>query len=183
MACTGHSNVPNSAACTGHKPPVSAVSWIDPVPQSVAIAAAQFSQLRTAVLQELTRRSTSYVVPTVAANVIIHANEWQEIRNGINACKSWTFPAEVDNTALAVGANINATAIVALRNRTNTLKAECVCNCNYACTCNCNYPCTCDCNYPCTCDCNYPCTCDCNYACTCDCNYSDIRLKTDVEFI
>jgi hypothetical protein len=41
----------------------------------------------------------------------------------------------------------------------------CVCNCNY-CTCNCNY-----------------CTCNCDYACTCNCNYSDVRLKTDIEFV
>jgi hypothetical protein len=183
MACTGHSNTPNGVACTGYVAPVSAVSWTDPVPQSVAITAAQFSQLRTAVLQELTRRSTSYVIPTVSINVVIHANEWREVRNGINACKAWTFPSTVDNTALAVGANIQADSIVALRSKVNTLKAECVCNCNYACTCNCNYPCTCDCNYSCTCNCNYPCTCNCNYTCTCDCNYSDERLKIDIDFI
>lgn len=42
---------------------------------------------------------------------------------------------------------------------------ECICNVNY-CSCNCNY-----------------CTCNCNYGCTCNCNYSDIRLKTNIEFL
>ena len=175
MACTGHSNVPNGVPCTGHVTPVSPVDWVDPVPQSIDISAAQFNQLRAAVNDELSRRSTAYIIPTVVIGEDVKADDWREIRNGINACQAWTFPATVDNTAINLGADIKADAIITMRNKTDSLRSDCVCNCNYACTC--------DCNYPCTCNCNYSCTCDCNYACTCNCNYSDKRLKIDIEYI
>jgi hypothetical protein len=60
---------------------------------------------------------------------------------------------------------ILAEEINAMVDKINGAGAVCVCNCNY-CTCNCNY-----------------CTCNCNYSCTCNCNYSDIRLKTNIEFL
>jgi hypothetical protein len=182
MACTGHSNVPNGVACTGFVAPVPPASWTNAVvTPGEQVSNLEMSQLRTAIIQELARRGTSYVTPVVVAGDIINSSHFREMRNAINACKSWTFPAAVDNTSFATSELIESTGIETLRSQINIYKQECICNCNYACTCNCNY-CTCNCNY-CTCDCNY-CTCDCNYLCTCNCNYySDIRLKKDIEYL
>jgi len=197
MACTGHTN---ASSCGGHTnscpahggyiAPVTPSTWTDPTITAglTTVKTDHHNELRTAITNELTRRSNSWPTDPGAVNASssIEYLHIRRLRDGIDAAKTWTWPSYLADDNTGSDDDIEAQQYTAMRSQVNSIEAECVCDCNYACTCNCNYACTCQCNYACTCNCNYSCTCNCNYACTCNCNYSaksDIRLKYDIEYL
>lgn len=147
-----------------------ATVWTDPTLSNAIIQKAlHATQLRTAIINEVTRRGKTALTWTNAAadaNGVINAVLWQEIRDKINYIRTTynTNPAQpaftwTYSTYAATDATL-AARVTELRAKMNDLEDDCVCNCNY-CTCACNY-CGCNCNHSCTCNCNY-CTCDCAY--------------------
>lgn len=168
MSCSGHCNVCVSHA--GYDPPLSAPTWLDDgLGTGINVKNEHFDNLRDYIQTELTRRSASPPASWPPAykdtDDIIYAIDYRLLRDAIVNCKAWT-PTWASDTYLVAGGDILDESTNEMRDRMATLRAECLCNCNYACTCNCNY-----------------CTCNCNYACTCDCNYSDKRLKENIVYI
>lgn len=175
MACGGHCN--QCPAHPGYSGPVSTVSWPDPgLGTDIDVRGYyHFYYLVYFIDQELTRRSESppagWWSPVEDGNKgttdIIYAADYKLLRDGIVACKSWTPDGKnLTDQWLSAGMPILDESTLEMRTQIDTLRAECLCDCNYACTCNCNY-----------------CTCNCNYACTCDCNYSDRRLKEKIIYL
>ena len=173
MACGGHQNV--CAAHPGYDPPLSPVSWTDDgLGTGVNVKGTEhFYELANYIDIELARRSkadpSGWWDPISDANKgtddIIYSVDYLMLVDGLDACDAWS-PTWSTTQYLSAGAEILDESTNEMRTQMDTLRAECLCNCNYSCTCNCNY-----------------CTCNCNYACTCDCNYSDRRLKTDIKYL
>lgn len=171
MACHSHCN--QCSTHPGYIGPATPVSWYDdPVNTDDQVYDHHFNQLRTEIKAELTRRSetenTTYDDPGVVdTDDIIYNEHYRYIRNQIYKCGGYDYPwddSDITNETISGGQPILADTTNNMRDTTDVLKAECVCNCNYSCTCNCNY---------CVCNCNYACTCNCAYGtCTCNCNYS-----------
>ena len=169
MACTGHTN--SCPAHPGYDPPVSPISWVDPgLGTDIEVKGYHhFYYLNYYINQEFSRRSVSppgnWAYGQKYTDDIIYADDYKMLRDGIVECKAWT-PTWASNTYLAAGEDILDESTNEMRTQMDVLRAECLCNCNYACTCDCNY-----------------CTCNCNYSCTCNCNYSDRRLKTNIKYL
>ena len=177
MTCVGHTNSCPSHA--GYDPAVSAILWPDaPLGTGINVKGYyHYYYLVYYIQSELDRRSVSppgdWWVPYSAGNLdtddTIFAADYLKLRDALQACKpgDWDWAtAYVSATYLAAGEDILDESTNGMRDRIDVLRAECICNCNYACTCNCNY-----------------CTCNCNYACTCNCNYSDKRLKEEIVYL
>ena len=182
MACGGHCNV--CPAHPGYDPPVSAVTWRSLYPtyclghtldtNDYVEEDYHYYYLAYYINQEIARRAASkpsgwdawYAeAPGKTSSSIVYASDYLMFKKGLDACGSWS-PTYATDAHFVAGQNILHQSTTEMRNRVNTLRAVCLCNCNYSCTCNCNY-----------------CTCNCNYACTCNCNYSDKRLKTDIKYL
>lgn len=171
MSCHSHCN--QCALHPGYIGPVTPTSWTnDPVDTGIRVKDDHFNELRSAIQDELDRRSlaeqTTYPDPgAVNTDDTIYYQHYRYVRNQIIKASGYTWdPDSVDSTVLNAGEHILAESTNDMRDETNVLEAVCICNCNYSCTCNCNY-----------------CTCQCNYACTCQCNYSDERLKRDIIYL
>ena len=159
MACNSNTN--SCPAHPGYIPGITPTTWTDdPLSSSITDKSIHHNQLRTAISAELTRRSKSWPVDpgAVSTATTISYLHPRRLRDGINAAKTWSYPAAVLDIVLASGVQIFASANTALRSQINIYEAECVCDCNY-------------------------CTCDCNHSCTCDCDYSDERLKKDIIYM
>ena len=173
MACNGHTGVCNTYA--GRIGPGTASSWTDdPVDTNDLVKNTHYNQMRTAIKAEIVRRSmteeTSYSDPGAQSDGdIIYSNDYRYVRNNIRKAGSWTwYPSTVNNTTgIAPGLEIQDDTTNDMRDETNDLETECLCECNYSCTCNCNY---------CTCNCAHTCTCNCAY-------YSDEKLKKDIGYL
>jgi hypothetical protein len=170
MACNGHNN--HCPSHPGYDPPLSPLTWTnDPIGTDDFVETEDYNEMRAGILTELSRRGKSAVctMPTVVKDVtIIYAEDYRCLRDNLVECKAWSYPAIVSDAVVSAGQpdGIQDETTETLRDRINTLRAECLCNCNYSCTCNCNY-----------------CVCNCNHACQCNCNYSDKRLKKDIVYI
>ena len=172
MACHSHCN--QCALHPGYIGPVTPTSWTnDPVDTDIRVKDNHFNELRTAIQDELDRRSlteqTTYPDPgAVDTDDTIYNEHYRYIRNQIYKCGGYSIPftGDVANEVISAGQPILADTTNDMRDNTNTLEAVCICDCNYSCTCNCNY-----------------CTCQCNYSCTCNCAYSDERLKRDIIYL
>ena len=173
MACNGHSN-----SCPSHPSyigPGTATSWTSPDPMTAGtkITTTYWNELRNAVDNETSRRNETWNVGEPGSRAVGDPiyEHYDNLRDQLYYLGATTRSA-LNDPNLNDGYVVEAEETDGLRDATNELEVQCVCNCAYSCTCNCNY-CTCNCNY-CTCNCNYPCTCNCNY-------YSDERLKTEIE--
>jgi len=172
MACGGHCNV--CPAHPGYDPPVYVISWPDPgLGTDITVRGYyHFYYLNYYINQEFTRRSVSppgdWVYGQKYTDDIIYAADYRMLVDGLDACDpAWTPNGKnLTNEWLSAGMPILDESTLEMRDQVDILRAECLCDCNYACTCNCNY-----------------CTCNCNYACTCDCNYSDRRLKDNIKYL
>lgn len=173
MACHSHCN--QCALHPGYIGPATLTTWTnDPVSTNTQVKSGHLNELRSSIQDELTRRSltenTAYPDPGVVdTNDTIYNEHYRYIRNQIYQCGGYTYPpwpSPVENETINTGEQILADTTNDMRDTTNVLEAQCVCNCNYACTCNCNY-----------------CVCNCNHACQCNCNYSDERLKRDIVYL
>ncbi len=190
QVCTGHtpSTCPTHTPdtfCTNHVPLVyvgDPTLWTDPILSiSKKIKATHFNELYLAIHAELVKREKSWPSNPGAVNVNDKSTylDIRKLRDAINTCLPWTWPASMDNTNLYTDDLVGKTQYEAMRSRVNDLETTCACNCDYSCTCVCAYctcvtnsSCTCVCAYGCTCVCAYGCTCNCAYACTCNCAYS-----------
>jgi hypothetical protein len=175
MACNGHCN--QCALHPGYVGPATPSVWTDdPLETDDEVKATHFNELRSAILDEYTRRSLS---PSATPDIkdtddTVFAIDYRSLRDQIRKADDdlWTAAVSAEYMGygtLARGLEIQDESTEAFRLQVNTLEAVCVCNCNYSCTCNCNY---------CTCNCNYSCTCNCNYSV-----FSDERLKRDIVYL
>lgn len=128
---------------------------ISTVSTGALIDDAKWNEIRTVVLRECTRRSTSATISTASEGALVYTTNYNTIASAINAWKAVTTISTVTTSSLITASQVNI-----LISRVIAAGKICLCNCNY-CTCNCNY-CTCNCNY-CPCNCNYSCTCQCAY--------------------
>lgn len=173
MSCSGHCNV--CPAHPGYDPPLNSVSWPDDgLGTDIEVKGFDhFYYLAYYINLELSRRSDSAPAgwwdPITDANFdtddIIFASDYMMLKADLDAMDSWSASA-VNSQYISAGKPILDQSTNQMRDQVDTLRVECLCNCNYSCTCNCNY-----------------CTCNCNYACTCDCNYSDRRLKNNIKYL
>jgi hypothetical protein len=167
MACGGHCN--HCPSHPGYDPALSAPTWTnDPIGTNDEVEDTDFNEMRAYIVTECARRSksSSGIAGTVNSSTVVTASDYKSLRDYLVICKAWSYPAIVNDATLAVGQNIQDESTEELRDRINTLRTECICNCNYSCTCNCNY-----------------CVCNCNHACECNCNYSDKRLKKEIQYL
>lgn len=185
-SCTCNSFCTNNWSCTCHTddnsnyPLISYPFADDPCIFGTIIEEQHHDELRTAINEELSRRSKAFGITNVSTGQKPLYTHFRELRDAINHCVAWGgYPASLGNAALSAGQDILTDAVNQLRIKINSYRVICICNCDY-CTCDCNY-CTCNCNQ-CVCNCNY-CTCNCNYSCTCNCNYSDKRLKKNIIYL
>jgi len=172
-SCPAHTN--DCPAHPGYVGPVPPTTWIDiPFGPGKVIKDYHHNELRVAIINELTRRSSIYAVYPRIVSTSDHpeSDDVRRLRDAINGAKTWSWPSILDDEETEIGDSLVGEQYNIMMAKINEYEAECVCDCNYACTCQCNYACTCQCNYACTCQCNYSCTCQCNYSCTCQCNYA-----------
>jgi hypothetical protein len=182
MACGGHCNV--CPAHPGYDPQVSTITWQSLYPTYCAGHTINtddrveenyhYYYLAYYINYEINRRDAgkpdgwdAWYSEAIGktSDDIVYSDDWLMMPDGLNECDAWS-PTWSNTQHMSAGAPILVNTINEMRDQMNTLRAECLCNCNYSCTCNCNY-----------------CTCNCNYACTCNCNYSDRRLKTDIKYL
>lgn len=170
MACNGHSN--SCPSHPGYDPPVEAVSWTtDPLDTNDEVDATHFNELKYWTTVEYSRRSISpsggFPPDDKDTDDIIYGSDYITVWDHIkNIDRTWSPTQGSTRPDLKAGQDIQDESTEDMRDQIDTLRAECLCNCNYSCTCNCNY-----------------CTCNCNYSCTCNCNYSDERLKIDIVYL
>ncbi len=182
MSCHSHSN--SCPSHPGYDPPLGPITWQSAYPtycsghtlntNDYVEENYHYWYLAYYINYEINRRGSSkpsgwdtwYAQASPkTSDDIIYASDWLFFKKGLDACKAWT-PTYATNAHFVAGQPILYNSLTEMRTQVNTLRAECLCNCNYSCTCNCNY-----------------CTCNCNYSCTCNCNYSDRRLKTDIKYL
>jgi hypothetical protein len=173
MACGGHTN--SCPAHPGYDPPLSPVSWPDDgLGTDIYVKGFDhFYYLVYYINYELNRRGVAkpdgwwdpYSDGNKDTDDIIYSSDYMMLRAGLDACDAWS-PTWATTQYMSAGASILDESTNEMRDQVDILRAECLCNCNYACTCNCNY-----------------CTCNCNYSCTCNCNYSDRRLKDNIKYL
>ena len=175
MACTGHSN--SCASHPGYVGPGTATTWTSPDPMTAGteINVGYWNELRNAINSETSRRSESWNVTDPGTKSVGNkiTDVYDNLRDQVYYLGA-TTDSNLADPNLNTGSEIEAHETDGLRDCTNELETQCVCNCNHSCTCECNY-CVCACNY-CVCQCNYPCTCNCNYS-------SDERLKEDIIYL
>lgn len=173
MACHSHCN--QCALHPGYIGPATPAVWSDdPVDTNDPVYDDHFNELRSEIKDELTRRSTAentaYPDPGVVdTNDTVYNEHYRYLRNQIYVMGGYVYPwvnDDIKNETISAGQPILADTTNDLRDTTDVLMSECICNCNYSCTCNCNY-----------------CVCQCNYTCQCNCNYSDKRLKRDIVYL
>ena len=176
MACTGHCN--HCPAHGGYIPGIAAYVWTnDPIGTGDNVEEDDFNEMASVMNGEFTRRSFSPsggFPPTAKVTTdIVYSLDYRTLRDHlVRLCRQSTGIAWSPTAlycsygALFRGGLIQDESTEEMRVKVNELRAECVCNCNYACTCNCNY-----------------CVCNCNYACVCNCNYSDKRLKKEICYL
>jgi len=169
MACTGHTN--SCPTHPGYDPPLAGVSWTDPtIGTDDEVKATHFNEMTYYTNFEFTRRGESpsggFPPSNKTSSDIVYAVDYRNIRDHLKYLnRAW------DNAYIGYGVITDLQPIQdetteAFRDEIDTLRAECLCDCNYSCTCNCNY-----------------CVCNCNYACTCNCNYSDKKLKREIKYL
>lgn len=142
--------------------PSNVTNWTDPTitANTTNIRGVHLTQLRTAVNNELIRRSlaaVSFTDTITSGSTSIKKAHIDELRAAIYqaaiapACTTDTVtpPSWTDPTITANITNIRKVHIDEMRAVTNNMEDECICNCNY-CACDCN--CTCHC---CTCNCDH----------------------------
>ena len=137
MACNGHCN--QCPTHPGYIGPETPTSWTDdPVDTNDEVKSTHFNELRTAIQNELDRRSlteeTTYIDPgSVDTNDIVYKDSYRYVRNQIRKVSSYSwYPSTVVDTVLSAGQPILADSTNDMRDETNILESSCVCDCNYS---------------------------------------------------
>ena len=176
MACGGHTN--SCPSHPGYDPPLSPVSWTDdPLNTNDEVKATHFNELKLNINVEFTRRglspSAGFPPANKDTNDFVYGDDYRVLRDHIipvsddSSLGTWSpRPAIVSYGTLAPGQDIQDESTEEMRDEIDTIRGECLCNCNYSCTCDCNY-----------------CVCNCNHVCTCNCAYSDERLKEKIVYL